>query len=174
MSFLDPLPHLQLYITDCICLGGFLHTLRAVTSHMIYRSISYTPVLGNSLVVPYLLCRFIVWVITGQPTKRITRHSWPWWEGLRIRIIEKKRNEWVKGKGWATEWTGADVQFKSMCADDTLEAKVRWESSVCVFVLISAQQMCNSREHKASWEKRSQPACHYIPVHLSLSLFLSP
>ncbi len=66
--------------------------------------------------------------------------------------------------------TGADVQFKSMCADDTSEAKVCWESSACAFVLISAQQMRNSREHKASWEKRSQQACHYIPVHLSLSI----
>jgi len=46
--------------------------------------------------------------------------------------------------------TGADVQFKSMCADDTSDAKVCWESSACVFVLISAQQMCNSREQKAS------------------------
>lgn len=56
---------------------------------------------------------------------------------------EKRKRDGATG-------TGADVQFKSMCADDTSEAEVCWDSSACAFVLISAQQMCNSREHKAS------------------------
>lgn len=63
--FLAPLPHLQLYITDCICLGGFLYDL---WFRMIYRSLSYTPVLCDSLDMPNHLRRRISFQFAYYPS----------------------------------------------------------------------------------------------------------
>ncbi len=65
--------------------------------------------------------------------------------------------------------TCADVQFKSMCADDTSEAKVCWESSACAFVLISAQQMCNSMGAQSKKKGPSKPVIIFQYTSLSLS-----